>query len=257
MTEPKDAVVKLVPSIGEIDAGQWDCCANPDAATFNPFVAHAFLSALEEAKTVGAGTGWIPRHIVLDNGSGGVAAAAPCYVKTHSQGEYVFDYGWAEAYEHAGGRYYPKLQLSVPFTPVPGPRLLVKSGAQAAADEQLLAAATLEVARQNGLSSVHLTFLAHDVAERLSALGLLVRTGQQFHWTNNGYRDFDDFLQMLASRKRKGVRKERTEALSAGLTIEHLQGRDITEAHWDAFYKFYLDTSNRKWGRPYLNRPFF
>lgn len=257
MTGSSDAIVKLVPSIHDVDAAAWDACANPDGASFNPFVAHAFLNALEQAKTVGPGTGWLPRHVILDDGRGGIAAAAPCYVKNHSQGEYVFDYGWAEAYELAGGRYYPKLQLSVPFTPVPGPRLLVKGGAQAAANEQVLAAAAVEVARQNGLSSVHLTFLAKAVAERLKAMGFLLRTGQQFHWSNSGYRDFGDFLQTFASRKRKGVRKERGEALSAGLEIERVQGADIKEMHWDALYKFYIDTGNRKWGRPYLNRQFF
>ena len=257
MPEPTEAVVKLVPGIGDIDAAGWDRCANAEAATFNPFVAHAFLKALEDAGCVGAGTGWLPRHLVLEDGLGGVAAVAPCYVKGHSQGEYVFDHGWADAYAQAGGRYYPKLQMAVPFTPVPGPRLLVRPGPTAAADEQVLAAAAIEVARQNGLSSVHVTFLAKEAQQRLGGLGFLGRTGQQFHWQNQGYKTFDDFLKTLASRKRKSVRKERAEALAPGITIEHITGRDITEAHWDAFYEFYVDTGNRKWGRPYLNRKFF
>ena len=257
MPEPTEAVVKLVPGIGDIDAAGWDACANAEAATFNPFVAHAFLKALEDAGCVGAGTGWLPRHLVLEDGLGGVAGVAPCYVKSHSQGEYVFDHGWADAYAQAGGRYYPKLQMAVPFTPVPGPRLLVRPGTTAAADEQVLAAAAIEVARQNGLSSVHVTFLAKESQQRLGGLGFLGRTGQQFHWQNQGYKTFDDFLTTFASRKRKSVRKERAEALAPGITIEHVTGRDITEAHWDAFHEYYVDTGNRKWGRPYLNRKFF
>jgi predicted N-acyltransferase len=257
MSEPADAIVKLVPAIDAIDAAAWDACANPHAATFNPFVTHAFLKALEDAGTVGDGTGWRPRHLVLQDERGTVAGVAPCYVKTHSQGEYVFDHGWADAYAQAGGRYYPKLQIAVPFTPVPGPRLLVRPGATAAANEQLLASAAIEVARQNGLSSVHLTFIGKQAQERMTRLGYLARTGQQFHWHNQGYRDFEEFLATLASRKRKAVRKERAEALSPGIEIEHITGRDINEAHWDAFYEFYIDTGSRKWGRPYLNRKFF
>jgi predicted N-acyltransferase len=184
MLASSDATVRLAPSIAEVDTKQWDACANPHPATFNPFVSHAFLKALEDAGTVGARTGWLPRHLIIEDERGDVAAAAPAYAKSHSQGEYVFDHSWADAYEQAGGRYYPKLQIAVPFTPVPGPRLLVKPGPQAAADEELLAAAAIEIARQNGLSSVHLTFLAKETAERLQALGYLMRTGQQFHWQN-------------------------------------------------------------------------
>jgi predicted N-acyltransferase len=257
MLASSDATVRFVPSIAEIDAKQWDACANPHPATFNPFVGHAFLKALEDAGTVGVRTGWLPRHLIIEDEHGGVAAAAPAYVKSHSQGEYVFDHSWADAYEQAGGRYYPKLQIAVPFTPVPGPRLLVKPGPQAAADEELLAAAAIEIARQNGLSSVHLTFLAKETAERLQALGYLMRTGQQFHWQNRGYGSFDDFLATLSSRKRKAVRKEREKALSPGIEIELVTGKAITEAHWDAMFAFYMDTGGRKWGRPYLNRAFF
>jgi predicted N-acyltransferase len=257
MSSSSDATVTLVPSIAEIDAAQWDACANPDPATFNPFVSHAFLKALETSRTVGRTTGWLPRHLVLEDENGKVAAAAPAYVKSHSQGEYVFDHTWAEAYVQAGGRYYPKLQIAVPFTPVPGPRLLVKPGPKAIADEELLASAAIEVARQGGLSSIHLTFLAADTATRLRTLGFLTRTGQQFHWQNRGYTSFDDFLATLTSRKRKAVRKEREAALAPGIEIEHLTGPAITEAHWDAMFAFYTDTGNRKWGRPYLNRAFF
>lgn len=257
MPASSDAVVKLVTSLAAIDAAQWDECANPDPATFNPFVSHAFLKALEDSRSVGRGSGWLPRHLVLEDEAGNVTAAAPAYLKSHSQGEYVFDHGWADAYEQAGGRYYPKLQIAVPFTPVPGPRLLVKPGARANADEQLLAAAAVEVARQGGLSSVHLTFLSADAADRLRGLGFLTRIGQQFHWQNRGYASFDDFLATLASRKRKAIRKEREAAIAPGIEIEHVSGSAITEAHWDAMFAFYMDTGNRKWGHPYLNRDFF
>jgi predicted N-acyltransferase len=257
MPASSDAVVKLVTSLAAIDAAQWDECANPDPATFNPFVSHAFLKALEDSRSVGRGSGWLPRHLVLEDEAGNVTAAAPAYLKSHSQGEYVFDHGWADAYEQAGGRYYPKLQIAVPFTPVPGPRLLVKPGPRANADEQLLAAAAVEVARQGGLSSVHLTFLSADAADRLRALGFLTRIGQQFHWQNRGYASFDDFLATLASRKRKAIRKEREAATAPGIEIEHVSGSAITEAHWDAMFAFYMDTGNRKWGHPYLNRDFF
>ncbi|HVX37710.1 MAG TPA: GNAT family N-acetyltransferase, partial [Hyphomicrobium sp.] len=257
MPKSSDAVVKFVSSIATVDGRQWDACANPDPKVFNPFVSYAFLKALEDSHSVGRGSGWLPRHLILEDETGSIAAAAPAYLKSHSQGEYVFDHGWAEAYEQAGGRYYPKLQIAVPFTPVPGPRLLVKPGPRAYADEQLLAAAAIEIVRQGGLSSVHLTFLSADAAERLRALGFLTRTGQQFHWQNRGYGSFDDFLASLASRKRKAIRKEREAAVAPGIEIEQVSGGDITEAHWDAMFSFYMDTGNRKWGRPYLNRAFF
>lgn len=249
--------VKVVSALSAVDASAWNAVANPDPSLYNPFVSHEFLSALEQAKCVGPGTGWTPRHLVIEADDGGIDAAAPCYAKSHSQCEYVFDHSWADAYMQAGGRYYPKLQIAVPFTPVPGPRLLTRPGATSAANEQLLAAAALELASQAGLSSVHLTFTDHALQERLAALGFLSRTGQQFHWTNQGFSSFEDFLATFASRKRKAVRKERAEAVSADIEIEHVKGSDITEAHWDAFFDFYIDTGNRKWGRPYLNRTFF
>ena len=257
MSIQHDTIVKVVSRISEIKAGDWDACANPDPATHNPFVSHAFLKVLEDSGSLGPNTGWIPRHLVLEDNAGGVAAAAPCYIKTHSQGEYVFDHGWADAYQRAGGRYYPKLLIAVPFTPVPGPRLLVKPGAAAIADEQVLTAAAIELANQGGLSSVHMTFLASETQCRLTAMGLLARTGQQFHWHNRGFETFENFLGTFASRKRKAVRKERAEALSNGIEIEHISGCAITDAHWDAMFKFYVDTGNRKWGHPYLNRAFF
>jgi hypothetical protein len=255
MGDLKDA--KVVRSISEIDAPRWDACANPDPARFDPFVSHAFLKALEEAKTVGGRTGWLPHHILIEDTFGALAGCAPSYVKLHSQGEYVFDHGWAEAYERAGGSYYPKLQLAVPFTPVPGRRLLTRPGAETAVIEEQIGAAAIGLAEQLGASSVHATFLSSGEAERLAPLGYLPRTGQQFHWHNRGYATFDDFLATLASRKRKAIRKEREAALAAGLSVRRLSGSDIREAHWDAFFAFYMDTGSRKWGRPYLNRDFF
>ena len=257
MIEPANVTVKVVGSIDAIAEADWNACANPHPESYNPFVAHAFLKALEDSGCVGGASGWLPRHLSLQDEVGGTSAVAPCYIKLHSQGEYVFDHSWAEAYVQAGGRYYPKLQIAVPFTPVPGPRLLVKPGPRAAADQLALAAGAIEMARQSGLSSIHATFVDTDTQSRLSALGYLARTGQQFHWHNANYSTFEEFLTTLTSRKRKAIRKERADALTNGLSTEQLTGRDITEAHWDAFYDFYIDTGNRKWGRPYLNRKFF
>ncbi len=252
----REAVVKVVPEIAQIDRASWDRLANPDAATHDPFVSHAFLQALEDAETVTRRTGWMPQHLVLEQ-AGQITGVMPCYVKSHSKGEYIFDYGWAEAYERAGGHYYPKLQAAVPFTPVPGRRLLVGNEPGTVERERLLLAAGIERAGQIGASSLHLTFLTHGEWERAGASGLLQRTDQQFHWQNNGYASFDDFLGSLASRKRKAIRKERAEALAEGLTIHRLGGTDLKEEHWDAFFGFYMDTGGRKWGRPYLNRRFF
>ncbi|MDX2202431.1 MAG: GNAT family N-acetyltransferase [Hyphomicrobiaceae bacterium] len=254
---PAKVSVEIVPRLADIPAAEWDACANPDPATYNPFVGHGFLSALEAAGAVGGRTGWTPRHLVMRDAEGAVAACAPAYLKSHSQGEYVFDQGWAEAYMRADGDYYPKLQLAVPFTPVPGPRLLVRPGADAAAREELLARAVVEVAGKGGLSGAHVTFLTEAQWQRLGQLGFLQRTDQQFHWSNDGYASFEDFLASLASRKRKAVRKERETALSAGLEVVWLRGREITQAHWDTFFDFYMDTGSRKWGRPYLNRSAF
>jgi predicted N-acyltransferase len=257
MIEPAHVTVKVAGSISEISQTDWNACANPHPENYNPFITHAFLKALEDSKCVGGTSGWLPRHLYLQDETGKTSAVAPCYIKLHSQGEYVFDHSWAEAYQQAGGRYYPKLQMAVPFTPVPGPRLLVKPGPRAAADQLALAAGAIELARQAGLSSIHATFINNETQSRLSTLGYLARTGQQFHWDNANYATFEDFLATLASRKRKAIRKERADALANGLSIETLTGREITEAHWDAFYDFYIDTGNRKWGRPYLNREFF
>jgi predicted N-acyltransferase len=257
MKHQETAIAKVVPSIADVDAAAWDACANPDRARFDPFITHAFLAALEAAGTVGGRSGWLPHHLVLEDSTGGVTACMPCYVKTHSRGEYVFDQGWAEAYQRAGGSYYPKLQAAVPFTPVPGRRLLAKPGPDRDRVEWLLASSAIELTKRLPASSLHITFLTEGEWTRLAHLGFLQRTDQQFHWENRGYRTFDDFLAELVSRKRKAVRKERAQALSAGLSVEWVTGRDISEAHWDAFFTFYMDTGSRKWGRPYLNRPFF
>ena len=249
--------LRVVDRIAEIPAAVWDGCANPDPATTNPFQAHAFLKALEDAGNVGGRSGWSPQHLVLETKAGVILAVAPAYLKSHSQGEYVFDHGWAEALQRAGGRYYPKLQLAVPFTPVPGRRFLVSPGPDAHEHERQLAAGAIEIAKRSKLSSLHATFTSEAEWMRLGSAGLLQRTHQQYHWKNDGYATFDDFLAALASRKRKTMRKERIEALSSGLTIQRLTGSEIKEAHWDTFYDFYMDTGSRKWGRPYLNRAFF
>jgi predicted N-acyltransferase len=256
--EKRGTVASIVARIADVDKDAWDACANPDPATFNPFVAHAFLKALEESGSVGARhIGWLPQHIAVDDDNGDIAACAPCYVKLHSAGEYVFDHSWAAAYEQAGGHYYPKLQIAVPFTPVPGPRLLVRPDVDQDFYRQVLGAAAAELAQRIGASSVHATFLSEGDWQALGAQGYLKRTDRQFHWANRGYATFDDFLADLASRKRKTIRKERREALADGIDIEHLTGSDIKERHWDAFFDFYMDTGSRKWGRPYLNRQFF
>ena len=222
----------------------------------NPFISHDFLSALEDSGAVSAATGWAPQHVLVEDPKGALAAALPCYLKAHSHGEYVFDHGWAEAYERAGGDYYPKLQAAVPFTPVTGPRLLVRPGPHAEAARAALIAGTLELARRRSVSSLHVTFPTAAEWKQLRELGFLARTDRQFHWLNEGYRSFGDFLARLSSRKRKTIERERREALK-GVDIVRLTGADLNEKVWDAFFSFYMDTGSRKWGRPYLNREFF
>jgi predicted N-acyltransferase len=262
-----DYTVAVEP-LAEIGAAPWDACANPAPTpapeqagqageTHNPFISHAFLSSLEESGCVSGRTGWAPAHIVVRRPDNSLAAAAPCYLKSHSMGEYVFDRGWAEAYERAGGSYYPKLQVSVPFTPVTGPRLLVARAPDGEAAKTTLVAGLRALCGQTGASSTHLTFLPEEQAKNLAERGFLVRTDQQFHWVDERYGDFEGFLAALASRKRKVIRRERRDALAHDITIEWVIGRDLTEAHWDAFFAFYMDTGSRKWGRPYLNRRFF
>jgi hypothetical protein len=240
-----------------IDRNLWDSCANPDAPCFNPFLSHDFLRALEESGCATAATGWMPQHLVAEDGEGRVVGAMPLYLKSHSQGEYVFDHGWANAFEQAGGDYYPKLQSSVPFTPVTGARFLVAPGEDTATIEAALLKGAIQLVRQLGVSSLHVTFLPEASWRRNGGGTVLQRTDQQFHWLNDGYGTFDDFLGVLASRKRKALKKERRDAVAAGITFEHIIGGDITEAHWDAFFEFYQDTGSRKWGHPYLNREFF
>jgi len=246
------ATVRLLGSIAEIDAASWDALAGGD----NPTVSHAFLASLEESGSASAETGWAPHHVIVEDRSGRALAAAPLYLKNHSFGEYVFDHGWADAYERAGGRYYPKLQLSIPFTPVPGPRLLVHPEA-AEGTRVTLIAGLIEIAKRMGVSSLHVTFPREDEWRALGEAGFLLREGEQFHWENRGYGSFEDFLAALSSRKRKNIRKERAAALESGLEIKALTGSAIEPRHWDAFFRFYRNTSDRKWGDPYLTRDFF
>jgi hypothetical protein len=263
MGDAEQILARIEPSISAIDAAQWDACANPVSSEYagnkeyNPFISHAFLSAMEESDSAIPETGWAPRHLVLDDGSGGILACMPCYLKAHSQGEYVFDYGWADAFERAGGRYYPKLLSAVPFTPVTGRRLLVRDVEDAKKRQQYLLNAAATLLDRHDASSLHLTFLTHEEWESAGRLGLLRRTDQQFHWRNEGYDTFDNFTASLTSRKRKLIRRERREACNDGITIQHLTGSDLKEKHWDAFYSFYSDTGARKWGQPYLTRSFF
>lgn len=239
-------------SIAEIGREVWDRFANPPDRPYNPFVSYAFLSALEESGSVGRGTGWTPYHLYLES-NGMPAGAAPLYIKDHSNGEYVFDHHWANAFEHAGGRYYPKLLCAVPFSPVPGPRLLAPSGLA----RIVLATTMISTAGFCRYSSVHVNFISEYESLTLESAGALPRCGVQYHWFNRGYRTFDDFLETLSSRKRKAIRKERAAAVSNGVTVRALRGAEITERHWDAFWDFYQDTGSRKWGRPYLTRAFF
>lgn len=248
--------IEVVTSIATINGTDWDWCAGQAGRNANPTVSHGFLSALEDSGSVHAGTGWHPQHLVIRDASGRVAACAPMYLKNHSYGEYVFDWGWAEAYDRAGGCYYPKLQASIPFTPVTGPRLLVRDDADPHLADALISGMT-GLCHRLGISSVHITFPIETEWQRLGEAGLLCRTGEQFHWQNNGYETFDDFLGALSSRKRKNIAKERRKVAETDLRIRCLTGDDLTEGIWDAFYRFYLDTSERKWGQAYLNRAFF
>ena len=256
--------ISQIDRIGAVPAAAWDACANPAPAVFsgaggerfNPFLTHAFLDALETSKCVGGRTGWLPAHVLVETAEGKLAACAPAYFKTHSMGEYVFDHALAEAFERVGGRYYPKLQVAAPFSPVPGRRLLVASDAPAGAREALVLGLR-SLREKSGVSSLHVTFPDEADWKFLGECGLSLRKGQQFHFFNRGYKTFEDFLETLASRKRKAIRKERAEALASGLKIEWITGADLTEAHWDAFFAFYMDTGARKWGRPYLTREFF
>lgn len=256
--------VRIIPALSEIAAEQWDICANPSAtigaalcqSSYNPFTSHAFLWSLESSKSVTARTGWQPQHLVAEDENGRIVGVAPCYLKSHSRGEYVFDHGWADAYERAGGSYYPKLQVSVPFTPATGRRLLV-AGPTTADVQAALAQGLVELCRLREASSAHVTFMTESEWRFLGDRGFLCRTDQQFHWENAGYSSFDDFLGALAARKRKVIKRERRCAVEQGIEIHRLTGADLTESVWDAFFSFYMETGSRKWGRPYLTRNFF
>ena len=245
--------IKVLNDIREVEAEAWDACAGPD----NPFVSHGFLRVLEQSGSVSGRTGWLPQHLAIEDDDGRLIGAVPCYLKSHSYGEYVFDWGWADAFERAGGEYYPKLQISVPFTPVSGPRLMVRPGAAVEQTRLMLAAGLMELAKSHGVSSFHVTFCSEDEWTALGEAGLLQRMGQQFHWHNRGYESFDDFLAGLSSRKRKAIRKERREANADGMEIMALTGDALEERHMEAFYEFYLNTVDKKWSNAYLTRAFF
>lgn len=258
MTQTK-ITARIAGDAAAIGRTAWNACANPDAAPDpHPFTRYEFFEAVEESGSASARTGWQPVHLVLERGDD-ILGLLPLYLKNHSQGEYVFDWGWADAFERAGGQYYPKLQASVPFTPVTGTRLLVSpNGAEQAEQTRnaLLAAGAAAVDQLNA-SSLHITFLTEQEWRAAGRIGFLQRTDQQFHWQNRAYATFDDFLAELSSAKRKNLRKERAAVFAEGVTFEWLSNRDITEAHWDRFFAFYMDTGSRKWGRPYLTREFF
>jgi predicted N-acyltransferase len=282
--------ISVVTDIGEVGAAEWDACANPAADSgqtlsavaptldvpcppgkpathsaditdhvidYNPFISHDFLSALEASNSVGGRSGWQPHHILAKAPDGRLVAAAPCYLKSHSRGEYVFDAGWAEAYERAGGSYYPKLQVAVPFTPATGRRLLVRAGVDTDAIRRALGRGLAQLCERAGVSGAHVTFATEPEFRLLGELGYLQRNDQQFHWENAGFSNFDDFLGALTARKRKTIRRERADALQDGITVHWLSGSDLTEDVWDAFFEFYMETGSRKWGRPYLTRSFY
>ncbi|MDQ2066871.1 GNAT family N-acetyltransferase [Xinfangfangia sp. CPCC 101601] len=254
MSDPA-AQITLLDSLTEISAAEWDAMAAPEQTSGrpeDPFTTHRFLLALETSGSTGKGTGWLPKPLILQQ-NGKPSAALPMFVKTHSQGEYIFDHSWADAYSRAGGQYYPKLQVAAPFTPVPGRRFLGPD-----AFRKPLASAAVALTEGNGLSSLHITFCTPEEARDLAGHEtLLHRITHQYHWQNNGYASYEDFLSDLSSRKRKALRKERQSATSAGLTIRALTGDAIEPQHWDAFWAFYQDTGARKWGRPYLTRTAF
>ncbi|WP_116133038.1 GNAT family N-acetyltransferase [Tropicimonas sp. IMCC34043] len=254
-----EIVIEVIPSLAAVPAAEWDACACPEAAAggrpTDPFTTHRFLSALEDSGSVGPGTGWQPSYLLARQG-GTLIGAAPMYAKNHSQGEYVFDHSWAQAYENAGGRYYPKLQIAVPFTPATGRRFLVRPGFETIGMAALVEAA-VQVAANHHVSSLHITFCTAGEAEAAGQMGLMHRHSQQFHWENDGYADFDGFLTALSSRKRKNIRKERATAQGFGGTIRRLTGDALRPEHWDDFWRFYQHTGARKWGRPYLTRDFF
>jgi predicted N-acyltransferase len=245
--------VRAVQSLSEIDEATWQRFANLEGSPRDPFLSYAFLSALEQSGSVSADVGWLPYHLVLEDEAKQPLGVMPLYLKGHSQGEYIFDYSWADAFERAGGRYYPKMLSAIPFTPATGRRLLVASSEH----ESALVSGAAQIASEMNISSVHLNFLDQAAWRRRGDEGWLLRTHKQYHWQNQGYKTFDDFLGCLSSKKRKNIRRERRDALANDLEIQRLTGAEITEAHWDAFYQFYIDTGSRKWGSAYLTRSFF
>jgi predicted N-acyltransferase len=272
MTKPT-LTINVLSTITDIATADWDACANPAAQPFsqekaaknssipqedsyNPFISHDFLASLELSKSATAKTGWMPQHLVAEE-DGKIVGVVPCYLKSHSRGEYVFDRGWAEAFENAGGSYYPKIQVSVPFTPATGRRLLVRPGAASADVANGLLQGLRELCGGRRASSAHITFMPENEYELAAAQGYLQRTDQQFHWENADHATFDDFLAALASRKRKLIKRERRDAVANNIEIVRLTGADLTEAAWDAFFAFYMETGSRKWGRPYLTREFY
>ena len=255
----QEVEIRVVPDLADIGQADWDACACPEAQggarANDPFTTFRFLSALEQSGSVGPGTGWQPQYLSASV-AGQVIGVAPMYAKSHSQGEYIFDHNWAHAYERAGGRYYPKLQIAVPHTPATGRRFLTRSGFEETGLAALVQGA-MQLTENNNLSSLHVTFCTQDEVEKTKQMGLMPRKGQQFHWRNDGYSDFDGFLESLNSRKRKNTRKERMTAQGFGGQIHTLTGDQIKPEHWDAFWRFYQDTGARKWGTPYLTRAFF
>jgi predicted N-acyltransferase len=248
-----ELTLRTVPGISKVDPAAWDACAGSD----NPFLLHGFLHAMEESGSASAKSGWRPSHLLIENEAKELLAAAPLYIKSHSYGEYVFDWGWAEAWHNAGRDYYPKLQSAVPFTPATGRRLLVRPDQDTATLGGILGDAMIGIGERNDLSSAHITFLTEEEARLLAGRGWMLRIGEQYHWHNQGYKSFDDFLAALSSRKRKAIRKEREKANALGCKIHCLSGADLKPVHWDAFYRFYIDTSEKKWGQAYLTRDFF
>lgn len=245
--------ITIAPGLAEVSPDEWNAVANPPGERYDPFLSWEFLEAMESSGAATPATGWVPRHLLVRGDNGRLRAAMPLYAKMHSRGEFVFDQSWADAYERAGGSYYPKLLAAVPFTPVTGRRRLVPRGPDKGQLKAALLAGAIQLAEENKLSSFHINFVDQDDAETLANTGLLSRTDQQFRWVNDGYSTFDDFLAALSSAKRKNLRKERAKAQD-GLTFVHLTGDAITEDHLDAFYHFYIDTGSRKWGSPYLTR---
>lgn len=246
--------LKTATDIHQIGAEAWDACAG----AANPFVSFAFLSAMEDSQSAHADTGWQPFHIICQDEDGTIAGVAPLYVKGHSYGEYVFDWAWADAFQRAGGKYYPKLQSAVPFSPVPGPRLMVRADHPNPAEiKTALARGLAALPEQLGLSGVHVTFCSEEESQVMAQNGFLARVGIQYHWKNRDYQTFDDFLAALNSRKRKNIRKERRQVVEAGYSFAALSGDDLKTHHWDRFFQFYRDTTDRKWGEAYLTREFF